>query len=65
MTPNDALSRLMGGTSGIKKGVSKRHDVLAKREALVGGQNPNAGILSCADSRTAPIRLSWMKGKSV
>src|SRR5450631_4248594 len=36
------------------EGVSKRHDFAHEREALVGGQNPYAGILSCADSRIAP-----------
>ena len=32
----------------------KRHDFAAEREVLAGGQNPYAGILSCADSRIAP-----------
>jgi carbonic anhydrase len=31
-----------------------RHDFKREREALVGGQNPYAAILSCADSRIAP-----------
>jgi carbonic anhydrase len=31
-----------------------RHDFRREREALVGGQNPYAAILSCADSRIAP-----------
>jgi carbonic anhydrase len=35
-------------------GVSRRHDFKHEREALAGGQNPYAGILSCADSRIAP-----------
>ena len=31
-----------------------RHDFKHEREALAGGQNPYAAILSCADSRIAP-----------
>ena len=54
MTPDDALMRLMEGNKRYQRGVAKRHDFLAEREALVGGQNPYAGILSCADSRIAP-----------
>jgi carbonic anhydrase len=34
--------------------VSRRHDFKHEREALVGGQNPFAAVLSCADSRIAP-----------
>ena len=54
MTPDDALARLMEGNKRYQKGATKQHDFLAEREALVGGQNPYAGILSCADSRIAP-----------
>ena len=52
--PDAALERLMKGNARYVKGVSRRHDFKAEREALVGGQNPYAGILSCADSRIAP-----------
>jgi carbonic anhydrase len=38
----------------LNEGASRRHDFKAEREALVGGQNPFASILSCADSRIAP-----------
>jgi carbonic anhydrase len=34
--------------------VSLRHDFKHEREALAGGQNPYAAVLSCADSRIAP-----------
>ncbi len=34
--------------------MSRRHDFKHEREALAGGQNPYAAILSCADSRIAP-----------
>jgi carbonic anhydrase len=32
----------------------RSHDFVAERPALVMGQNPFAGILSCADSPIAP-----------
>lgn len=54
ISPDQALDRLMKGNGRYVKGVSKRHDFRTEREALVGGQNPYAGILSCADSRIAP-----------
>jgi len=52
--PDEALRRLMKGNERYVEGVSRRHDFKTEREALVGGQNPYAGILSCADSRIAP-----------
>jgi len=52
--PDAALQRLMKGNDRYAGGTSRRHDFKAEREALVGGQNPYAGILSCADSRIAP-----------
>ena len=54
VSPQQALERLMEGNARYVAGVAKRHDFAAEREALVGGQNPYAGILSCADSRVAP-----------
>jgi carbonic anhydrase len=54
ISPNGALDRLMKGNARYVEGVSRRHDFLHERDALVGGQNPYAGILSCADSRVAP-----------
>jgi carbonic anhydrase len=54
MTPDAALARLIDGNLRYQKGLARRHDFVAEREALVGGQNPYAGILSCADSRIAP-----------
>lgn len=53
LSPQQALERLMKGNERYVQGVAKRHDFIAEREALVGGQNPYAGILSCADSRIA------------
>ena len=44
----------MKGNKRYVEGDSRRHDFKREREALVEGQNPYAGILSCADSRIAP-----------
>src|SRR3954464_15835330 len=54
ISPDAALDRLMKGNARYVDGVSRRHDFKSEREALAGGQNPYAGILSCADSRIAP-----------
>ncbi|MCE0484592.1 MAG: carbonic anhydrase [Methylacidiphilales bacterium] len=54
LTPDQALARLKEGNERYISGVMKRHDFAAERAALAGGQNPFAGILSCADSRIAP-----------
>ena len=54
LTPDAGLSRLKQGNERYVAGVAKRHDFTHEREALVGGQNPFAAILSCADSRIAP-----------
>lgn len=54
VTPEQALERLIEGNQRYIKGYSKRHDFIAERESLVQGQNPYAGILSCADSRISP-----------
>jgi carbonic anhydrase len=54
LTPDAALKRLKDGNERYVEGVTKRHDFKHEREALAGGQNPYAAILSCADSRIAP-----------
>jgi carbonic anhydrase len=54
LSPDDALTRLMKGNGRYIEGVSRRHDFKHEREALSGGQNPFAAVLSCADSRIAP-----------
>src|ERR1700727_2888716 len=54
LAPDAALERLRQGNSRYVDGVSRRHDFKHEREALAGGQNPYAAILSCADSRIAP-----------
>jgi carbonic anhydrase len=54
LSPDASLKRLMEGNTRYVQGVSRRHDFKHEREALVGGQNPYAAVLSCADSRIAP-----------
>jgi carbonic anhydrase len=54
LSPDAALERLQKGNARYVEGVSLRHDFRHEREALAGGQNPYAAILSCADSRIAP-----------
>ncbi|MGY3622423.1 carbonic anhydrase [Bradyrhizobium sp. USDA 10063] len=54
LSPDESLKRLMEGNARYVKGVSRCEDFKREREALVGGQNPYAAVLSCADSRVAP-----------
>ncbi len=54
LSPEASLERLLKGNARYVEGVSLRHDFKHEREALAGGQNPFAAILSCADSRIAP-----------
>ena len=54
LTPDQALEQLMKGNARYVGDVMMRRDFKTDREALVGGQNPFAAILGCADSRVAP-----------
>lgn len=54
IAPDAALERLLKGNERYISGAMKSHDFVAERPALVRGQNPFAGVLSCADSRIAP-----------
>jgi carbonic anhydrase len=54
ISPDASLKRLMKGNERYVEGVARRHDFRHEREALAGGQNPFAAVLSCADSRIAP-----------
>jgi carbonic anhydrase len=54
LSPDESLERLLQGNQRYVDGVSRRHNFKHEREVLVGGQNPYASILSCADSRIAP-----------
>jgi carbonic anhydrase len=57
ISPDAALERLIEGNRRFRGGGEKRQDFRAEREALLGGQNPFAAILSCADSRLAPAYI--------
>src|ERR1700761_5785660 len=54
LSPDASLRRLVAGNERYVEGIARRHDFKHEREALAGGQNPYAAILSCADSRIAP-----------
>ena len=54
LSPDAALKKLMEGNARYVDGTARRHDFKHEREALAGGQNPYAAVLSCADSRIAP-----------
>jgi carbonic anhydrase len=54
LSPDASLKRLLKGNKRYVEGKMRSHDFKREREALVGGQNPFAAILSCADSRIAP-----------
>ena len=54
VSPDEALKLLIQGNRRYVDGVTRRHDFRHERAALVKGQNPYAGILSCADSRIGP-----------
>jgi carbonic anhydrase len=54
ISPDEALNRLIIGNDRYVHGTMRRHDFSTERTALAGGQNPFAGILSCADSRIGP-----------
>src|SRR5271156_2816817 len=51
LSPDEAFARLKKGNERYVDGVMRRHDFGMERSVLAGGQNPYAGILSCADSR--------------
>ena len=53
-SPDAALELLQKGNTRYVEGEMKKHDFKRDRKRLVSGQNPYAGILSCADSRVAP-----------
>jgi carbonic anhydrase len=54
LSPEASLQRLLNGNARYVGGEMRSHDFKREREALVGGQNPYAAVLSCADSRIAP-----------
>jgi carbonic anhydrase len=54
LSPQEALHRLMKGNHRYVDGGMVSQDFDLERKTLAGGQNPFAGVLSCADSRVAP-----------
>jgi carbonic anhydrase len=54
LSPDASLKRLLDGNARYIAGTTQRYDFRHEREALSGGQNPFAAVLSCADSRIAP-----------
>jgi len=54
LSPDAALRELMQGNHRYVQGLTRRHDFRSERAALMGGQNPYAALLSCADSRVGP-----------
>ncbi len=54
VSPDAALELLKKGNERFVEGVAKRHDFKRELASLVAGQNPYAGVLTCADSRIAP-----------
>lgn len=54
LSPDQALERLMLGNERYTSGKLQNRDFAGMRSELAGGQNPYAGILSCADSRVSP-----------
>jgi carbonic anhydrase len=59
----DALKLLLEGNQRFIEGTPERpNQTVARREALAGGQQPFAAILSCSDSRTTP-EIVFDRGK--
>ena len=54
LNPDQALERLMAGNARYVAGKTAPINFATTRQALVGGQNPYACLLSCADSRIGP-----------
>jgi carbonic anhydrase len=54
LNPDQALERLMAGNARYVAGKSVPINFATTRQALAGGQNPYACLVSCADSRIGP-----------
>jgi len=54
LNPDQALERLMAGNARYVAGKTAPINFATTRQALAGGQNPYACLLSCADSRIGP-----------
>lgn len=56
-TSRDTWSQLLAGNLRFSSGRTHTRSVVTQREALVGGQHPDAIVLACADSRVSPELL--------
>src|SRR5690606_31461360 len=54
LSSDQAIKRLLEGNRRYASGKTRSRDFASTRAALASGQNPYAGILSCADSRVGP-----------
>lgn len=54
LNPDQALERLMAGNARYVAGQTTPVNFASTRQALAGGQNPYACLVSCADSRIGP-----------
>ena len=54
LSPDQAIQRLLEGNKRYTSGKTEVRKFSVTRAALVGGQNPYACVLSCADSRVSP-----------
>lgn len=54
LNPDQALERLMAGNARYVAGQTTPVNFAPTRQALAGGQNPYACLVSCADSRIVP-----------
>lgn len=54
LNPDQALERLMAGNARYVAGKTVPINFATTRQALAGGQNPYACLVSCADSRIGP-----------
>ncbi|WP_407185198.1 carbonic anhydrase [Bradyrhizobium centrosematis] len=57
LLPGAALARLLKGNDRYVRGEPRADDFKRERPVLLGGQNPYAAVLTCADSRVAPERV--------
>ncbi len=57
VTAQQSFGMLMSGNARFVEGLTRQRDLRAERADLVGGQQPYAIVLTCADSRVPPELL--------
>jgi len=57
VSPDEAMERLLAGNARYLSGNLIKRDDAAIRKQLVSEQHPFAAILSCSDSRFAPVEI--------